>query len=394
MTLDQAWRRYLEDVEETRQMFLAEPILREQPALLASAYYLLAQTQTLAYNDVVAPRQDYPYFFGATYFDPLIYLGHLPCPDFLHRATFIDGKRSYRIWGKRNSAHWVDLQLNNGFWGEEGLKTLANYDLDEFQIGANGEFEIVASPESHPGNWIKLDPSSRNNYILVRQAMYDWEKEIPLELHIEAIDERRGAPIVHDEAEMIRRLDLAGRMLKYSVRVWTAPASRRILKYVAKNEFITRAGDGSRTANPLALYAQCIFEIGPEEALIVETDVPECRYWGISLGNWWFETVDYTFHQSSLNGLQARLDGDEKFRAVLAHEDPGVANWLNPVGWNTGLVLLRFYRAAHEPKVTTKRIALKDVRAHLPADTPPVSPQERADALTRRRRASLKRYGY
>ena len=80
-------------------------------------------------------------------------------------------------------------------------------------------------------------------------------------------------------------------------------------------------------------------------------------------------------------------------RAVLALRDPGVPNWLDPAGIPIGIALLRWYKASGVlvPKVT--RVKLTDVRRHLPADTPVVSPQRRRVELDSRRLASLRRYG-
>ena len=52
----------------------------------------------------------------------------------------------------------------------------------------------------------------------------------------------------------------------------------------------------------------------------------------MALGNYWWETIDYANHQSSLNGFQAVLDDDGVFRAVVSARDPGVANWLDTAG--------------------------------------------------------------
>ena len=52
-------------------------------------------------------------------------------------------------------------------------------------------------------------------------------------------------------------------------------------------------------------------------------DPPDALYWSVSLGNYWWETIDYANRQSSLNGHQAVLDADGVFRAVVAHARPG-----------------------------------------------------------------------
>ncbi len=65
------------------------------------------------------------------------------------------------------------------------------------------------------------------------------------------------------------------------------------------------------------------WQLAPDEALLLEVPPPEGLYWSYSLGNPWWETIDYAAHQSSLNGFQADVDRDGIVRAVVAHEDPG-----------------------------------------------------------------------
>ena len=62
--------------------------------------------------------------------------------------------------------------------------------------------------------------------------------------------------------------------------------------------------------------------------------------------------------------------------------------------WNTGLMLMRWFRADSELTVRTKKVPLTELRAHLPADTPVVTPGQRKDELRRRHQGTLRRYGY
>ena len=62
------------------------------------------------------------------------------------------------------------------------------------------------------------------------------------------------------------------------------------------------------------------WKLAPDEALIIEVTPPEGLYWSYSLGNIWWETIDYGNRQSSLNGFQAVVDDDGKVRVVVAHQ--------------------------------------------------------------------------
>jgi hypothetical protein len=95
--------------------------------------------------------------------------------------------------------------------------------------------------------------------------------------------------------------------------------------------------------------------------------------------------VECIHRQSSLNGGQAVLDADGKFRAVLSHQDPGIANWIDTVGNTYGIMLGRWHNCSSHPMPTTTKVKLKDVRQHLPATTPVFTAEERAEQLHRRR---------
>jgi len=139
-------------------------------------------------------------------------------------------------------------------------------------------------------------------------------------------------------------------------------------------------------------YAMGNFACGPEEAVIVELEPPPCKHWVFAMGNLFWEQIEFASRQSSLNGFQARLDGDGRFRGVIAQRDPGVPNWLDPAGDERGTIAMRFLGADREPACRIERVPLERLRDHLPADTPVVSPQERSALLERRRRAVLRRY--
>jgi hypothetical protein len=112
----------------------------------------------------------------------------------------------------------------------------------------------------------------------------------------------------------------------------------------------------------------------------------------VALANWYWECVEYASRQSSLNRAQASLDADGRFRGVICHQDPGVPNWLDPAGNTRGTLTARFLRADRAPEVELTRLPLSDLARALPADTKPVTPEERSTILERRRRAVIARF--
>jgi hypothetical protein len=134
------------------------------------------------------------------------------------------------------------------------------------------------------------------------------------------------------------------------------------------------------------VYYDGIYEIGDDEALIVEMDLPkQCRYWQILVADDRFATVDWVNRQSSLNDSQARIDSDGKLRAVVSKQDPGVPNWLDKADFPWGIIQMRLNHASEFPEATVTKVAVAEVRRHLPDDTSVVTPAERRDRLRVRR---------
>jgi hypothetical protein len=91
-----------------------------------------------------------------------------------------------------------------------------------------------------------------------------------------------------------------------------------------------------------AAYSMAPYLLGPDEALVITAAWPACRCASVSLWNRQLQTFDYLRGPVSLNRAQTTDDDDGTFRAVIAHRDPGVPNWLSTEGRPFGLVFWRF----------------------------------------------------
>ena len=400
LTEAEGWARYNGCIEEVRQLILTSPLTNHDPRTRAQALFILPQIQAQAFLLAVASRPDFPRFYTHEFFQPGVFTYNLPCPDFVYRTTFLDGRRTYRITGTRQTASWVDFQCFNCFSGVGAAnpKRLGNWDLDDFMIAEDGRFEITVSAAPAAGNWIRLDSASRFNWLNIRQLAYEGEQ--PPEMTIETVGDGPPKEMYPDEAELARRLALGGEIVKYIVtRMTYARVQETVLKQAGgTNQFHVVSGKDEKEAkdggNPMAVYEIAVFEIAPDEALIFEADPPKARYWNVHVGDILNQTRDYVHHKSSINDRQAVPDSDGKIRVVLSFDDPGVPNWLDPVGSGFGRVVWRWYGAdrVEVPKIT--RIKRSALRAHLPADAQLISPAERTEELARRRRFVSALYGY
>jgi hypothetical protein len=225
----------------------------------------------------------------------------------------------------------------------------------------------------------------------VRHFFYDWDTEVASSLSIERLgtaargaeDGRRVDPRAVAARQVVALGDFVVANLEFFLQFSRPEAPNTFLPPLDGTAM------GAAAENRPVIGS---FQLGPDEALLLEVAPPEGLYWSYSLGNPWWETIDYGRHQSSLNGHQASVDEDGTVRAVIAHEDPGVANWLDTSGHSSGPVILRCVRTETAPIPTTRVIPLAKVASALPPGMRKVTPEERRAVIAARRLAVSKRF--
>ncbi len=258
----------------------------------------------------------------------------MECPDCIYTRAKLRGGESYRLFGNRGTARYVGLQTM------DGIVSTANELVDELEVDAHGNFEVVLSPDEHDGNWMRIEGAHPT--LTVRHFFYDWDTEVASSLRIERIGDpvaATGAPTVEPDVAVSRQLvalgDFVHDNLKFFLQFGAATPSNGFLPP------IDRTSIGAAAENKPVIGR---WELDPDEALILEVEPPEGVYWSYSVGNPWWETIHYGRHQSSLNAHQAAVDTDGLVRVVLCGRDPGVANWLDTAGHSNGAMILRCVR--------------------------------------------------
>jgi hypothetical protein len=317
---------------------------------------------------------------------------HLNCvgtnPDFIYGTASIDGGGSFVISGERGEGLFLLLDIVAGGLGvmEPLGPSLGTLDFDTLHLDSQGRFSLLLSekrPEGWQGDWHRLDPSARS--FSLRQASYNWGEGREARIAIERID-KSHAPRRWSVAEIAERLTaLAAYPKRLSGMALGFIKSQRDKGLWNALEHDDWAGRGGVQGQH---YYQGLFKLEPGQVLLLETELPETvRYWNIQLSDMLWNSVDWMNRQSSLNGGQARIDDDGKFRAVIALDDPGVPNWLDTGGSREGAIMLRWTEASSGPAPALKLVDQAELRAHLPADTPSISPEARDQHLRARRRS-------
>ncbi len=263
-------------------------------------------------------------------------------------------------------------------------------DLDDrdLEIAPDGEFELILSaerPAGYRGNWAPVGRGA--DTLMVRYRSYDWGNEISPRLAIECLDPVGPKPRLTIDEIVTRIQSMAmfpGRMTRLFF-----PMQNAVRASVGVNVFQPAPIEGALSRQ---IYLPAVYELDDDEALIIETELPAKRhYWNFQLNDPYYNAVEFVYRLASLNGHTAQLGSDGKFRAVIALQDPAVPNWLDPAGFNEGTVYGRWYDCDSCPKPTISRVPLAELRRHLPADTPTVTPAERARVLRERVRAAQRR---
>ncbi|MGE0383166.1 MAG: hypothetical protein AB7Q97_00445 [Gammaproteobacteria bacterium] len=312
-----------------------------------------------------------------------------PNPDAVYHLAPVSGQGVYRVSGFRGSNRVMGFAVGRGMLGTaEPQPGFNNYDADGLTLGTDGAFDVVFSterPKDWTGDWRYLHPEAGS--ILIRQFSYDWGVEQEARFAIERLDRAPLKPRQPKE-EIGARLDLllggfVRRMSRICIGVDNAVAQRLGLNVMELSGFEDLGNSGEWPQK----YWRCIYDYQPGEALIIETGLPrQCKYWNVQLNDALWNQIEFGYRQSSLNGHQARLDADGRFRAVIALEDPGVPNWLDSGGYLRGMLVGRWNGADSHPLPTIRKVPLGEIRRHLPADTPQVSPQDREAVLRARNR--------
>jgi hypothetical protein len=258
---------------------------------------------------------------------------------------------TYRIRGNTGGAVYVSITVEAG--AEEGAfpsGTVGVLNDTGFAIAADGSFEVAVGGPDQPTGWLRLaEDASR---LTVRHY---WEQATPpatppghdLALSIELVggDVPTGPAAPTDEtvARSLRRM--ATYVRSRTVETMAKPGEGEAPPFVSRipHEFPPPVPPGDHAlAAADAAYSMAPYLLGPEEALVITAAWPACRCASVSLWNRQLQTFDYLRGPVSLNRAQSTLDEDGRFRVVIAHQDPGVPNWLTTEGRPFGLVFWRF----------------------------------------------------
>jgi hypothetical protein len=438
-----AWDEMIDGFDRARQA-LESPELHAPPQAgprdLAEGYRYLLGFIYSAVERAFFGDPAFPYFRRSL---QVLNKATIDNADALYLSTPVDGRYSYRITGRvQDWRHWrgeapspsgptapqyLIIEAHTGYAGDSG-------DLGELQPGArgntgmvdsselvvhqDGRFEILLAPErpaGYTGNYIATQRTSRRSgatfhaeYVTVRTLFHDWEREESPELLIRRLDKVGEHPPALDPPTAAVALRRIGEIVDNQTRYWNmfydvvleAHGDRNGdgVSFMPRNDFNPPAGASLATGGGQStnIYSGGVYELAEDEALLVDAEVFEQpAYMGFHLSNLWGESHDFANHVSSLNGTQATREDDGHYRYVVAHRDPGLANWLDTTGLREGFMAMRWaYPQPTDrlPTVSARKVSFRELDDHLPTSAPRMSPEERREQVRVRQEHVQRRY--
>jgi hypothetical protein len=228
--------------------------------------------------------------------------------------------------------------------------------------------------------------------VTVRQFFADWENEQPMAARIDCLEERPHDASLTPERVGRGLLDAAV-WVRESTHYWADMLDNwqcQPNRFLSYRQLDDNAIDATPGGEPLI----CYWRVPPEEVLVVRVTPPPADYWSVEFGNYWWETMDYRYRLCSTNCHHAMLEDDGELVLVVAHEDPGVPNWLDPSGHVEGYITVRWIGAQDCPIPDCKQLPLSALDDHLPAGTKTIDADGRKRQLNARRQGVIRRFGY
>jgi Protein of unknown function (DUF1214) len=281
-------------------------------------------------------------------------------PDNLYLNATVAGDREYRVHGHRGSAPRLRFSTFADRYRTEGkMVQTGSLRAKDMAFAADGTFEITVSRDPRPGNWLALAEDSR--LLTVRQNFSDRKRET----HATVTIERVGGPAAPRQLTLKRAQSSLQGALAFLARVtgryaeWALWFQQRpnTVHIQEETPFHEEGGD------PRTRYLHGYWAFGTDEALVLETPVPDCDVWNFQLSNYWMESLDFLHYPVCVNKHGAKYNADGSVTLVVAAKDPGIGNFLSTAGHQGGMMILRWTGAQECPLPTCRVVKLDSLRA-------------------------------
>lgn len=266
-------------------------------------------------------------------------------PDAEYDSVRLDGAHRYRITGNVGTVAHFSMTFNGG--GGGGRPGTFEY-RNEGTIGADadGDYTLVlsATEPTEPtgaGTWIATPEGPYS--ILVRQFIGDRETEVLATYDIEVLDEDAATLALqpYTDAEIAQRIRGATNAFRMMTTL------HRLVRpelFDTPHVFVRDNSDdlGADISGSDNLYMMATYDLGEDEALVIDLQPLVASYWNIVVMTRFHETIDHMSRPTSRTMAEVTPEADGSVRMVLTHGRAVHPNWLDTAGHRHGILLLRW----------------------------------------------------
>jgi len=378
-----AWDAYCEGLKDLGRRVAQSPHVRGDESLAEGLRHVvrmasMSLTQTIDFADATDPR-----LFRSN--DDVWQWGG-PNVDNVYLGAPIDPRGTYRLTGDLSGQPGAILQVLGRPSGDDPIAVRVDRNLVEL-CDESGRLDVCLSGDASRAADIALPVDGRR--LVLREYFPDLDAR-RAGFVLERLD--ADPSVVRPSGEALATmLGSAKAWLEQNVEFWQGYTTRR-RDEVGVNRMEPLA-KGPGMGSESIVYGTGFHDLGDEQCLLVTIDHPRARYWSMqlySLG--WYEAIDVTRRQTSLNDRQAHVDDDGKVRFVVSERDPGTANWLDCAGHSNGMFHFRAVWCDEVPGAEVEVVDRVRLGERMPANHPRVDAVGRARALRNRRVLAQRRF--
>ncbi|HEX4376799.1 MAG TPA: hypothetical protein VHZ99_06585 [Steroidobacteraceae bacterium] len=311
-------------------------------------------------------------------------------PDFIYRIIPIEHGGHYEIHGERNGdeAPFCTYALMGDNTAAPSVQELL--DSVDMSFQTNGQFVITLDPGVAEGRSNHIQTQAGADHLLVRDALGDWLTQSANTLHVKLRGGASGSPQTADALAM--------------------RAAKAMLESFYYTYFCTRSGFGLAPNQIRAPSSSAAFGgmatqwstkanlwLEQDDALLIKANAAGALFRNVMLSDAFHLSVNYASALSSLNMRQMAPDEDGSFTYVVAHQDPGIHNWLDTTGLRQTNFGQRWQAFApgydgEAPALSARVVAFDRLQEEIPGGAPRIDREGRRKQMADRKAGFDRRF--
>jgi hypothetical protein len=269
-------------------------------------------------------------------------------PDAVYYEAPVAGGQSYVITGNIAGAVYTSFTMEagavDGKWSAGTAGILRDDDID---VAADGSYRIRVGGDPAERNWLGVPAEGGR---LTTRHYFEWpepaaaSQTLCIPLAIDPVTRPPAPPRWDDESVAAALQRVVNHVREKTIPEFRPPRKQAAFSTIVPNQFPQPAVPGNMAFAAFdAAYSSAPYRLAPDEALVITGRWPECRFANLCLWNRFQQMYDYVNRTVSRNRANTTLEPDGTFRMIVAHEDPGLPNWLDTEGRGSGVMFWRFF---------------------------------------------------